>query len=255
MSQHDFNIADQDMPPARADINAALVALATQSSGLTPPATTHPHQFWMDETANILKKRNRANDGWVNIMAFGPNGEVAMCGAPGTYLDGAYTTAPFGSLKCNGALILRADYPELFAKIGTTYGAGDGSTTFALPESRGDFRRYLDDGRGVDPGRAIGSFQDGTWTRQAMDDHEGADVPSNNADRFIGQAFAQADRFTNGQYVNPTDPRNGNNSVRNLTTTADNISLGGILGTHPGANTWIQYRVRNRAALACIRYI
>jgi microcystin-dependent protein len=42
-------------------------------------------------------------------------------------------TAPVGYLLCNGALVSRTTYADLFAVIGTTYGAGDGSTTFALP--------------------------------------------------------------------------------------------------------------------------
>ena len=42
-------------------------------------------------------------------------------------------TAPVGYLLCNGALVSRTTYADLFAVIGTTYGAGDGSTTFTLP--------------------------------------------------------------------------------------------------------------------------
>lgn len=42
-------------------------------------------------------------------------------------------TAPAGWLLCNGAAVSRANYPTLFSVIGTTYGAGDGSTTFNVP--------------------------------------------------------------------------------------------------------------------------
>lgn len=71
----------------------------------------------------------------------------------------AGANAPSGFLKCNGQLVSRTTYASLFAAIGTTYGAGDGSTTFAVPDLRGEFIRCLDDGRGVDTGRAIGSAQ------------------------------------------------------------------------------------------------
>ena len=71
----------------------------------------------------------------------------------------AGANAPSGFLKCNGQLVSRTIYASLFAVIGTTYGAGDGSTTFAVPDLRGEFLRALDDGRGVDSGRAIGTFQ------------------------------------------------------------------------------------------------
>jgi microcystin-dependent protein len=48
-------------------------------------------------------------------------------------------TAPTGYLLCNGGGVSRATYATLFALIGTTYGAGDGSTTFNIPDLRGKF--------------------------------------------------------------------------------------------------------------------
>lgn len=71
----------------------------------------------------------------------------------------ASSTAPSGFLKANGALVSRSTYAALFSVIGTTFGAGDGNTTFALPDLRAEFLRGLDDGRGVDAGRVIGSSQ------------------------------------------------------------------------------------------------
>lgn len=68
-------------------------------------------------------------------------------------------SAPAGTLKLNGAVISRTTYTNLFSVIGISYGAGDGSTTFGLPDFRGYFPRFTDDGRGVDPGRGIGSVQ------------------------------------------------------------------------------------------------
>ena len=67
--------------------------------------------------------------------------------------------APTGWLKANGAAVSRTVYAKLFAAIGTRYGAGDGYSTFNLPDLRGEFPRFWDDGRGVDAGRALGSFQ------------------------------------------------------------------------------------------------
>lgn len=78
---------------------------------------------------------------------------------PGTVAHFGASTAPAGWLKCNGAAVSRAAYAALFAAIGTTYGVGDGATTFGLPDLRGEFVRGLDDGRGVDAARAIGSAQ------------------------------------------------------------------------------------------------
>lgn len=78
---------------------------------------------------------------------------------PGAVIYTAASSAPDGWLKCNGAAVSRTSYELLFAVIGTTYGAGDGATTFNLPELRGEFIRSLDDGRGVDAARALGSAQ------------------------------------------------------------------------------------------------
>ena len=80
---------------------------------------------------------------------------------PGAVMYFARNTAPPGWLKCNGAAISRTAYSKLFAAIGTVFGAGDGFTTFNLPDLRGEFVRGWDDGRGVDGGRAFGSFQAG----------------------------------------------------------------------------------------------
>lgn len=63
-------------------------------------------------------------------------------------------TPPAGWLECDGSELDRGVYAELFAKIGVVYGAGNGSTTFELPDLRGDFIRGWDHGATVDPDRA-----------------------------------------------------------------------------------------------------
>ncbi|MFC2714728.1 MAG: phage tail protein, partial [Kingella denitrificans] len=77
----------------------------------------------------------------------------------GTVLYFAGQTAPAGWLKANGAAVSRTAYAALFAAIGTTYGLGDGRSTFNLPDLRGEFLRGWDDGRGVDSPRPMGSAQ------------------------------------------------------------------------------------------------
>lgn len=88
------------------------------------------------------------------IDAIIPDGQL-----PGEVAAFAMSTAPAGWLKANGAAVSRTTYAALFAAIGTAFGAGDGSTTFNLPDLRGEFVRGWDDGRGVDSGRAFGSGQ------------------------------------------------------------------------------------------------
>jgi microcystin-dependent protein len=83
---------------------------------------------------------------------------------PGAIQEFAMNAAPGGWLECNGATALRLGIPpagdsQLFAAIGTTWGVGDGSTTFNVPDFRGSFRRGWDHGKGVDAGRTFASFQ------------------------------------------------------------------------------------------------
>jgi len=72
----------------------------------------------------------------------------------------AFTSVPTGWLECDGSTVSRTTYSDLFTAIGDTFGAGDGSTTFAIPDLRGEFLRGWDNGRGIDASRALGSFQD-----------------------------------------------------------------------------------------------
>ena len=73
----------------------------------------------------------------------------------------AVATVPTGYLECNGAAVSRTTYSALFAVIGTAYGAGNGSSTFNLPDLRGEFIRGFDNGRGVDSGRSVATSQGG----------------------------------------------------------------------------------------------
>lgn len=66
-------------------------------------------------------------------------------------------TVPIGWLLCNGASLQTSQYPALFAAIGYTHG-GSGST-FKLPDSRGQFVRGYDEGRGLDKNRKMGTDQ------------------------------------------------------------------------------------------------
>ncbi|MBX9268738.1 tail fiber protein [Chromobacterium violaceum] len=86
--------------------------------------------------------------------------EAVAAAPPGLIGFFAGPAAPVGWLRANGTAVSRSTYAALFAAIGTLYGAGDGSTTFNLPDLRGEFVRGWDDGaRGIELGRALGSNQ------------------------------------------------------------------------------------------------
>ena len=83
----------------------------------------------------------------------------AVANPTGTVIAFSTSSIPSGYIKCNGANVSRTTYASLFAVVGTLYGVGDGSTTFKLPDLRGEFVRGWADGRAVDTGRGIGTYQ------------------------------------------------------------------------------------------------
>jgi hypothetical protein len=76
MSQSDFQIDNVSRSLFRTENNQALQALASLSSGATEPATTYAYQLWVDTTANALKQRNAANNGWNTLLSL-TSGEIA----------------------------------------------------------------------------------------------------------------------------------------------------------------------------------
>jgi microcystin-dependent protein len=125
------------------------------------------------------------------------------------------SSAPTGWLKANGGAVSRTVYASLFAAIGTTFGSGDGSTTFNLPDLRGYFPRGYDDGAGVDSGRVFGSSQ---------------------ADDFKSHSHG----------ISNTTGSSGGGSYGYLASGADNVQSSSKGGT--------ETRPKNIALLACVKY-
>lgn len=142
---------------------------------------------------------------WPPAVAAVPVGAVG-------YFAGA--TPPSGWLEADGSQVSRSTYAALFAYIGTTFGAGNGSTTFTLPDLRGEFIRGWDHGRGVDAGRVRGSWQKGSL--EVIDNGPTPAVISlrdNNSvnSDVVTRALAGLDNYTAGdytglyqEYTNPT---------------------------------------------------
>lgn len=156
---------------------------------------------------------------------------------PGTVVMLASQNIPTGYrlLKCNGAAISRSAYADLFASIGTTYGAGDGVNTFNVPDARGEFPRFADDGRGIDVGRSIGSKQ-GDAIRNITGEAPGGSSARVPASSYTGAFYLSekaAGRISTGE----------NWGLLTAKFDASRVV--------PTAN---ENRPRNIAWLACIRY-
>lgn len=130
----------------------------------------------------------------------------------GAVLGFAMSTVPTGWLECTGAAVSRTTYASLFAAIGTMYGAGDGSTTFNIPDYLGVFFRVWDHGRGADPdaasrtNRGDGTTGDNVGTRQA--DAFKSHTHTYNA--FNGGGLAASASGTAGSGTSPTSSTGGN---------------------------------------------
>ncbi len=188
---------------------------------------------------------------------------------PGKISHYAMAAIPQGWLKCDGSAVSRATYAALFAAVGTTYGAGDGATTFNLPDLRGEFIRGLDDGRGVDAGRALGSAQ-----AQDMQPHaHGVNDPGHahgvtdpghahgvtdpghahgsNIIQFVGAGGVQAaSAGSSYNYGNSTTNPTGVSVNAGATGIGINAGATGITTANTGTT---ETRPRNVAMVACIK--
>lgn len=157
----------------------------------------------------------------------------------------ARSTAPTGWLKANGAAVSRTAYADLFAAIGTTFGAGDGFNTFNLPDLRGEFLRGWDDGRGVDAGRALGSAQ---GSRMQDHYHGTGDFRNESNDDWFAilrnWAGTFASRWVAGESnAKQTAVISGGSGGERYTATSDQQLVAGT-----------ETRPRNVALLACIKF-
>ena len=170
--------------------------------------------------------------------------EVTAAAVPaGSVVQFARNTAPTGWLKANGAAVSRTTYATLFAAIGTTFGVGDGSTTFNLPDLRGEFLRNWDDGRGVDTGRAFGSAQ--------LDQMQKITGNTSLA-AAVGMVYATAGQggaFSYGVQSYSTSPAGGAATSWRLTFDSALSPDARVSSTTSG-----ETRARNIALLACIKF-
>lgn len=114
----------------------------------------------------------------------------------GSYIQFAGSQAPDGFLVCNGGEISRTTYAKLFAVIGTTYGSGDGSTTFNLPNLTDRFLQ--------------GSTTSGTVKNAGLPNITGS---ANGLIDVYSDKSAKKGAFSNSVYIEKTQAQNNPNVV------------------------------------------
>lgn len=144
------------------------------------------------------------------LYADTPIGTIISSGA-------AWNNPPAGYLFCGGQAISRVAYAALFAVIGTTFGAGDGSTTFNVPELRGEFLRGAGTNQhaGQGNGGAPGYHQDATTIP-----HTYSNGDANNVN-FAGEGTTQNLDSTptiTGKYQTVNSANHGTSSSYNFGT-------------------------------------
>ncbi len=133
-------------------------------------------------------------------------------------------SVPSGWLEMNGAAISRTTFEDLYSLLGTTYGSGDGSTTFNLPECRGEFPRFWDNARGIDSARDLGSSQ--------------TDLVKAHTHAYAGLGKANAD---------------GNDTLTDEGMVASGVGAAGAISGSTAANTGAENRPRNVAFMGIIK--
>jgi phage-related tail fiber protein len=174
--------------------------------------------------------------------------KVDMAAPVGQVAHFARSTPPPGWLKRNGAAYSRTVYADLFAEIGTKFGAGDGSTTFNVPDDRELIDRAWTDGlNAADSGRVLFSTQAGQIESHS---HTGTAI----------SAGAHTHVITNlREFVPPVTDGNVNAVYGDQVVEGTNNTATASAGAHThalsinaaGGN---ETRMANRAYLACIKY-
>ena len=188
------------------------------------------------------------NQGSIDVAALAKEVEHLKSAVPvGAVLAFPTGIVAPGYLELDGSVQSIATYPDLAAFLGTTYNKGDeGAGNFRLPESRGEFLRGWDHGRGADTGRAIGSWQVGTAT---YGDGDGVNLPIPNLNdpkhvRVLGLEYDTTPAVVESVTVNGT-----------ATAASQGLNMDGVQtpGTAYIGVDFMRSRPRNLAVMWCIK--
>ena len=155
----------------------------------------------------------------------------------------AHTSVPSGWLECNGAAVSRSTYATLFSAIGVTWGTGNGSTTFNLPDLRGEFIRGWDHSRGVDSGRAIATAQ----SDQNKQHNHSVSItdPGHDHNIYCGTAGGGG-----GGFVSDRESQARGNSTDTQSVQSASTGISASAANSGGT----EVRVRNKALMYIIKY-
>lgn len=135
---------------------------------------------------------------------------VEMTPPPGSIFWFASQAVPDGFLLCDGSLISRTDYSNLFDAIGTTFGAGDGETTFALPDLRAKFVRGAGSNGGY--GATFGVTQEASYSATGSNEHSVTVINALGVGSVFGNTDKRSSAGTPHKYAYISEPPTGDTS-------------------------------------------
>lgn len=159
-------------------------------------------------------------------IAFSPYEAMVPTGSTQMF---AGTSAPRGWLIADGRAVSRTTYAALFAVIGTTYGSGDGSTTFNLPDMRGVVVRGVDRGRGLDPSRVQGSYQGDVYASHSHSNS--VTIQNSGGHTHIAAGTTEQSGEHSHSYVYRNTERSGGGS-ENIGSNSTIVGNTGLAGLH-----------------------
>lgn len=184
-------------------VPANISALSTTAGSNSPPgseAVTTVDDYLRAHAAFIAQLRDRPTAFALTLLddADAATARATLgAGEPepsGVMKQFAGSSAPTGWLLCNGSAVSRTTYAALFAVVGSTFGAGDGSTTFNLPDTR---NRVLIGGGSLYAVGATGGSADAvvvahshTGTTDGVGDHAHTALGNNTNGRFTSNGAA-----------------------------------------------------------------
>ncbi|EPL10751.1 putative tail fiber protein [Pseudomonas sp. CF161] len=222
--------------PSEADHDQLLAAIKTIVKDSIPPEKirTTLAQYGITDAYTKSVTYTKAE-----IEALLKNMSALPVGAMVPFPKGS---VPPGFLEVDGSVQSIAALPDLAAYLGTTFNTGgEGAGNFRLPESRGEFLRGWDHGRGVDAGRGIGTYQADALQNIVA----GLDANPNNSYQFLGEGLS-----TSGAFKLTTRNSNG---VADVGLVGDIQAASLTFDASRVARTATETRSRNLAVMWCIK--